>query len=384
MLRPYRIAIRAFAGATILASATAASAQWASSAGCGCSSAPAPAFAPVSFAPPSPCAASACAPAVQRVPVVQQCLQQVAMTEYQQVRQKVQRPVTEVEYIDEPVTTCRPVTETRVVDVPVTAWRDVTEYQTVTKQSGHWTTNYQCRQKVHPCQYDPRPGFMGWMNRTGYAVRSAFTPNMVASREYVPQCVTQQVPVTRKVACQSTQRQTYQVTKYVTEQTTRRVAVNKVRWVEDEVVAYKPVTVVKTVPVTRTAWTWAPVGSTIALGPSTTISSGEPTRVGLAPQPDPVSSKRTATRPSEEAPKAYDDRRELNRIEKDQAPATPRTETSDRSSGPRPGLFAPVSAQSGSTSLARISGWRSSTRIASEPREAPLVLPAGETIAANR
>ena len=142
MTRQFRWAFSALAGAAVLTSASAASAQWFSSPGCGCATQP-----------------------VAR-PVAQTCYQQVPVTQYQQVKHKVRRPVTEVEYVDQPVTTYRPVVETKTVDVPVTTYQNVTEYQTRTTQTGSWQTNYHCRQKLTPCQYDPSPSPLGWLNRS--------------------------------------------------------------------------------------------------------------------------------------------------------------------------------------------------------------------------
>ncbi|MFP6765632.1 MAG: hypothetical protein VB858_18530, partial [Planctomycetaceae bacterium] len=286
MLPQIRCVLNALAGAAILASSTVASAQWFPTVGgCGCA---------------QPVARHAWASAVRPVPVAQQCFRQVPVTEYQQVRQKVRRPVTEVEYIEQPVTRYRPVTETRTVDVPVTQYQDVLEYQTVTSQCGQWTTNYYNNPKITPCQYDPRPTPLGALNRAAYRIRSAFTPGVIARRQYIPQSVARQVPVRRRVAVQSTQKQSYKVTKYVKEQTTQKVAVNRVRWVDDEVVALRPVTVVRTVPATTTAWGWQPYGVPTA---TAWVPAPVATATALRPSADPISrsarsdsSDRTATR----------------------------------------------------------------------------------------
>ncbi|MBI1312333.1 hypothetical protein GC176_13670 [bacterium] len=384
MLRPIRCALSIAAGAAFVASASSASAQWFPSFNCGC-------------APPQPIVQQQC---MTRVPVTQQVMQQVAVTEYQQVKQKVKRPVTEVEYIEQPVTTYRPVVETLTRDVPVTTYQDVTECQTVTKNCGYWQTNWYRNPKVTPCEYDPTPGPLGWLNRTAYSVRSALTPNMIATRQYVPQTVAQQVPVTRRVALQSVQKQQYQVTRYVPEQTTRKVAVNRIKWVEDEVIAMKPVTVVKNVPVTRTAWTWAPVGTAMALAPSST-------QLSLAPTADPISTakkpdeNRTARRPVPEPRDAgdgdvFDDRGEIDRIEGEQSRRTSVKPTDDglgqiqknsteMAVAPAPStksLFVPVGPRSSrSVSVARVSGWKATNHSAES--ESPILLPAAATIAAR-
>ncbi|MHC4875668.1 MAG: hypothetical protein ACYTGL_04160 [Planctomycetota bacterium] len=385
MVRPIRHALSIAAGAAVLASASTASAQWFPSFNCGC-------------ATPRPVVHQQC---MQRVPVVQQYNQQVAVTEYQQVKQKVRRPVTEVEYIEQPVTTYRPVVETKTVDVPVTTYQDVTECRTVTKNCGYWQTNWYRNQKMTACEYDPRPGVLGWLNRSAYSVRSAFKPKMVARRQYVPQTIAQQVPVTRRVAVQSTQKRSYQVTRYVPEQTTRKVAVNRIKWVEDEVIAMKPVTVMKNVPVTRTAWTWAPAGTAIAVAPSAT-------QLSLAPTADPISTAskpdadRTARRIVPEPRDAgdgdvFDDRGEIDRIEGEQSPRRSAVEPTDNGVGqisrqpaqlaaapaqPAKSLFVPVGPRSSrSVSVARVGGWKATNRTADS--KSPILLPATATVAAR-
>ena len=369
MLQRIQCALGAVAGAAILASSTVASAQWFSTPNaCGCARPP---------------VVQQCA---QRVPVVQQCYQQVPVTEYQQVRQKVRRPVTEVEYVEQPVTRWRPVTETKTVNETVTQYQNVTEYQTVNKECGYWTTNYYCNPKKTPCEYDPTPTPLGALNRAAYRVRSAFTPNTITRRQFVPQTIAQQIPVTRRVAVQSVQPRTYQVTKYVQEQSTQKVAVNKVRWVEDEVIALKPVTVVKTVPTTRTAWTWQTYGA-----PTTTAWAPAPaTTTALRPTVDPISRSartepvdRTATRPAEgDHEEAVDDRGDINRID-NETPRRSAIEPRDRTTSQRSGLFEPVSPRFASR-IARVGGWRASSRSttpAANPAttsEAPILLSASE------
>ena len=356
MTRQIRWALSALASAAVLTTATGASAQLFSSPGCGCASQP-----------------------VGR-PVAQTCYQQVPVTQYQQVRQKVRRPITEVSYIEQPVTTYRPVVETKTVDVPVTQYQNVTEYQTRVTQTGSWQTNYHRRQKLSPCQYDPSGSPLGWLNRAAYRVRSAFKPSVVASRQFVPRTCTAQVPITRRVAIQSVRKQTYQVTRYVPEHTTRKVAVNKIRWVEEEVVAMKPVTVMQTVPVTRTAFGWN------SYAPPAISYAAPPTTISLAPTADPVSAAkpsptRAATRPADDINRAHDDRGEINNIEKNQEPLRrSAVETPGRGLGQRSHMFEPVKPRSSrAAGIARVGGWRAST-----PRKdvQPILPPVSMPIAA--
>ena len=66
---------------------------------------------------------------------------------------------------------------------------------------------------MSPCQYDPNPGLLGWMNRTGYEMRMAFTPPVTYHRQWVPNYITTSVPVTRMVATQPVRTVTYNVTR---------------------------------------------------------------------------------------------------------------------------------------------------------------------------
>mgnify|MGYP007106913717 CR=1 FL=1 len=358
MTRQIRWAFSALAGAAVLTSASATSAQWFSLPGCGCATQP-----------------------VAR-PVAQTCYQQVPITQYQQVKHKVRRPVTEVEYVEQPVTTYRPVVETKTVDVPMTTYQNVTEYQTRTTQTGNWQTNYHYRQKLTPCQYDPSPSPLGWLNRSAYRIRSAFTPNIVATRQFVPRTCAAQVPVTRRVAVQSVRQQTYKVTKYVPEQTTRRVAVNKVRWVEEEVIAMKPITVMQTVPVTKTAYGfggYAALNRT-ALGWNTISTPA--TTISLAPTPDPVSAAKPATtraasRQADDINRAHDDRDEVNSIERNQEPVRrSAVENPGRTLGQR-SMFKPVRPRSTrAAGIARVGGWKASTPTAEvSPSLPPVSMP---------
>ena len=218
-------------------------------------------------------------------PVIQPCYQTVPVTEYREIRQTVQRPVMETKYVEQPITEYHPVTETQTAQIPTVSYQSVTECQACTRNMGGWQTKYYCNPKISPCQYDPNPGLFGWMNRTGYSIRQAFTPNVFARREFVPNYVTTMVPVTRQVAVPGVQQVSYNITRMVATQTTRKVAVNTVKYVSEEIVTNHPVTVLRTVP----------IGSTIAYLPFGA------TATALAPRPDPVSAQgsgptRSATR----------------------------------------------------------------------------------------
>lgn len=208
------------------------------------------------------------------IPVAQPCYQTVPTTEIRQCRQTVQRPVVETAYVDQAVTEYEPVTEVRTAQVPTVQYQSVTECQPCTRNMGYWQTTYQCNPKIAPCAYDPRPGFMGWMNRTGYSMRQAFTPAVTAQRHYVPNYVTTMVPVTRQVAVHGTQQVSYNVTRMVAKQTTRKVAVNTVKYVSEEIVTNHPVTVYRTVPIgSAIAYLPGGVSATAALPRADAISN---------------------------------------------------------------------------------------------------------------
>ena len=93
----------------------------------------------------------------------------------------------------------------------------------VTRDVGQWVTTRECVNRPAACQYDPRPGLMGGLNRFGYSLRSAFTPNFRTRRQYVPNYVAQAVPVTRQVAVHSTRQVTYNLTRMERYKTTQKV-----------------------------------------------------------------------------------------------------------------------------------------------------------------
>ena len=229
-------------------------------------------------------------------PVTETVMQQVPVTEYRQVRQTVRKPVIQTSYVDQPGTEYRQIVEQKTVNVPTCSYQNVTECQTVQRNCGQWVTKWHCNQKISPCAYDNRPGLMGEMNRMGFATRQAFTPTQYATREYVQQTVAQQVPVTRRVAIQGTKQVTYNVPRTIAVQTTRKVAVNTMNYVDEEVVVMQPVTVVKSIPTTRTSYRFVPAGSTLALAPASSNTALRPTPETELPK------TKSATRDSEKTP----------------------------------------------------------------------------------
>ncbi|MEX0715761.1 MAG: hypothetical protein WD066_04205 [Planctomycetaceae bacterium] len=278
------------------------------------------------WGPVDPCNAcvatpAACGPACAPVcaqPVA--CYQTVPVTEYREVRQTVRRPVCETAYVDQPCTEYRPVVEQCTVNVPTCTYEDVIECRTVCRDVGGWVTRYTPICKMSPCDYDNRPGLGGWLNRTAYSVRASFTPDAIAHREYVPNVVTQTVPVRHRVAKHGVRQVTYNVTRMVAHTTTRKVAVNTVRYVDEQVVAMQPVTVMRTVPIGTALAYGVPAGGL--------VYGAAPTRSALAPQPDPVSGERIPRRAD-----ASDDR---FRNREAPAPDAPRPNRVDPTSFDRP------------------------------------------------
>jgi hypothetical protein len=311
-------------------------------------------------------------------PVTETVMRQVPVVEYRQVRQTVRKPVMQTSYVEQPVTEYRQIVEKKTVNVPTCSYQDVTECQTVQRNCGQWVTKWHVNQKIDPCQYDNRPGFMAELNRIGFATRQAFTPSQYATREYVQQTVAQQVPVTRRVAVQGTRQVTYNVPRTVSVQTTRKVAVNKLEYINEEVLVMQPVTVVKSVPTTQTTYRFVPAGSALAFGPASTDTALRPTPESDLPKTKAATRDTEKTRSSDssgtETPvkKSSYDRRSSSIEEFDDSPQA----TREPAAQPTVRFVAAKMPDS-----ARVTGWHP-TRTASAEKTAPR-LPATITVAEN-
>lgn len=246
-------------------------------------------------------------------PVLQTCYQTVPVTTYTREKQTVEVPYYQTAYEDREVTVMRPVTRAREVEIPTVSYQNVTEVQTVNRDMGRWVTRYHPITRCAPCQVDPRPGVIGWLNRTGYSMRTAFMPSYSTSREYVPNMMACSVPVTRQVAVQGTQRVTVHETQMVAERKTERVAVQKLAYRKEEVTVMRPQTAYRTVPIGTSVAYGPGYGTTTAFSPyygGAAMAYGFPiidstaTRAALAPTPDPISS-----RSADRAPFTEDDPR---------------------------------------------------------------------------
>lgn len=226
-------------------------------------------------------------------PIQQTCYQTVPITTYTREKQTVQVPTYETAYEDREYTEYRPVTRTREIEVPTVSYQNVTECRTVNRDMGRWTTNYHPIAKCAPCQVDPRPGLIGWMNRTGYSMRTAFMPNYTTSRQYVPNVVAYSVPYTRQVAVHGTRKVAVQETEMVAERKTQKVQVQKLVMKSQEVTVMRPQTAYRTVPIGTAMAYGSPFigGSQMAYG-YPIIDNSSP-RAALAPAPDPISAERS-------------------------------------------------------------------------------------------
>jgi hypothetical protein len=213
-------------------------------------------------------------------PVCETKMVQVPQTEYRPVVENQVATVPDVAYQDVPQTAYRPVTEQQVRNVQTVAYQNVTEMQCRQRDVGQFVTQYRCRPTVAPCAYDARPGLLGALNRGFYSARMAVTPAVVAERTYVPNVITEQVPVTRQVAVPVTRQVAYNVTRMVPYQTTARVAVPTTRQVAYQVTKMVPYTTMRQVavqetrmvaetirqPVTTTTYRMVPAGTATVLG----------------------------------------------------------------------------------------------------------------------
>jgi hypothetical protein len=225
-------------------------------------------------APVSCCAAP---PVTCMQPVSVPCYQTVPVTTYEPHHCTVMKPVVHTEIIEQPVTECRPVCEQRTAQIPTCTYQPVTEFVQQTRDAGCWRTYYQCTPRCSPCQYDPNPGLIGWMNRTGYEMRMAFTPPVQPHRQWVPNYITTSVPVTRMVAQQSVRTVTYNVTRMEQFHTVQKVPISRVVMVPEDITVQRPVTVYRTIPI-GTSVAWVPSGSLV--GGTATALGPTPDRIG--------------------------------------------------------------------------------------------------------
>jgi hypothetical protein len=125
-------------------------------------------------------------------------------------------------------------------------------------------------------------------------MRTAFMPNYTTSREYVPNLVAFNVPVTRQVAIRGTQRVSVQETRMVAEKREEQVPYQRLVMRREERTVMRPETAWRTVPI-GTATAWGPWGATQTVY---ALPSAESTRTATTPQPDDRFRDRAARKPS--------------------------------------------------------------------------------------
>jgi hypothetical protein len=286
-------------------------------------------------------------------PVTETVYREVPVTKYRAVERTVQKPVIRTAYEEREVTAYRQVTETRTAEVPGVAYQQCTTCQQVTQNRSYWRTNWQPTVKMSPCQYDPSPTFMGAMNRMSYSMRMAMTPNYIPRREYVPNIVAYNVPVTQTVAVPTTRTVTYNVAKLEPYTTTQRVAVQKVEYVDATVTAYEPYTEMRTVAVgTQTRYAFVdPTGTATAARPTPATAEGETIRKRTADAED--DDNRSSASDGDFKPLSYPRQKEErssepNRLETNSQPQKVGTE------------FAETASTSVPTAVRVAAGWRPS------------------------
>jgi hypothetical protein len=295
-------------------------------------------------------------------PVTETVQKEVQVTAWHDEERVVPRQVVRTAWEDREVTAYRTEYETRTAEVPGVAYQQCTECQQVTQNRSYWQTYYQPVPKMSPCQYDPRPGFAGEMNRLGYSMRMAFTPNYIPRRQFVPNVVAYNVPVTRTVAVPTTRQVSYNVAKVVPYTTTQRVARQIVETVEEKVTVRVPHTETRTVSVPVTRWAMVdPFG-----GGSVSAARPTPSRTAQGEQKVEQKSaeghKEPTESPGEFRPLSYPRSRVPATEHRDLEVHTRPNETS-----PGDSTKASVTSARPVPSAVRVAGWRPSRHVTPTP-----------------
>ncbi len=185
----------------------------------------------------------------------------VAQTSTRTERRVVQKPVTETYMKEERRVVQRPVTETVVQDQVSTVYRPVTNYYERTVDQGNYVDQYQykpgdvrhrLRWQNAQCRVDPKTGESGVQRAGLYWVPKQAAGTYEVNKVYVPNPVTQQLAQTQYVPQQVTQKIPVSVTRMMPEIQARRVPVQVVKMVAEEQIREVPVTVqrpvVETIP----------------------------------------------------------------------------------------------------------------------------------------
>jgi hypothetical protein len=348
-----------FTASSVIGASTAEAQWYPASQGCGCAQ---PMAAPIAYNPCPVVQTVQINPCPCLVPVQDTVYREVPVVEYRAEERTVQRPVARTEYVERPITRYRTEYETRTAQVCQMSYQQVSECQQQVVNRSRWQTVYQPIPKMAPCQYDPNPTLLGWMNRTGYSIRSAFTPNYMPRRQFVPNVTVQNIPVTRTVAVPQMQEVAYQVAKLVPYEDTERVAVTRIENVEEKITVQVPYTTTRTVAVgTQTRYAYAPIGGSTGTTPAgSQTAEGNDGMQQVQPRTNPISFPSTNSGNSNPNPAPP-----ANYLETQHTPAETRSYDE-----PRPVQAArPVSA-------AQTAGWQprqsSAPTIASQPVQGPL------------
>lgn len=295
-------------------------------------------------------------------PVTETVYREVPVTRYRTVQRTVQKPVVRTAYEDREVTAYRQVFDTRVAEVPTVNYQNVTECRQVIQNRSYWQTAWQPVPKVHPIQYDPNPTLAGAMNRMGYSLRMAFTPNYVPQNQFIPNVTAHNVPVTRTVAVPGTRQVTYNVARMEPYKTTQRVAVQHVEYVDDVVTAYEPYTEMQTVAVgTTTRYAFVdPAGSRTTMGPTPDQTADGDTVRQRSAEGDSSSTPRSSSSDNETF--------NFNPISHPQSPEgpTPHPTYLDTRAGDDDTASDVASAPESAPTAVRVAGWRPSRTVAEE------------------
>ena len=274
-------------------------------------------------------------------PVTETVYQDVQKVEYRPYQKTVKVAKVVTDYEDRPMTSYQTVMEPRTVDVTAYMPQQVTEMRPVTLNQSYWQTSCQAVPKYSPCAYDNRPGLLGEMNRMGYAFRNTFTPNYVARREFVPNVVASEVPVTRTIQVPTTRQVTYNVARQVAVQTTQKVAVQRTVWEDQTVTAYEPITTTQRVAVgSRTRMVYSGDAGGV------TARAGDPVPTAAKPEPN-KGSVRLESAPNKEIPLQ-------NPVYRQDAPQ------------PAPAAEEGPIASNDTSNVVRVVGWRASRRTTGE------------------
>jgi len=303
-------------------------------------------------------------------PVTEMVERQVQVTAFHEEERTVKKPVIRTVTEEVPVRAYRTVNETRTAEVPGVAYQQCTECQQVTQNRSYWQTHYQPVPKVSPCQYDPRPGFAGAFNRAMYSSRMAFTPDYIPRRQFVPNVVAYNVPVTRTVAVPTTRTVAYNVARLEPYETTRTVARNIVEYEDVKVTVRVPHTETKTVQVPTTRW--AMVDS---FGGGA-VSAARPTP-SRAAQADSKVQQRSADAESDKTPSPSEGEFKLQSFPQQRTRAAQPGDL-DASTKPAPSTERSVTSARPVPSAVRVAGWRPSRHVPTEQVNGPKI-----SVAAN-